>query len=89
MNTAVAVPSPSPSLLGGPRTPEGKARSAQNARRHGLRARDFGLAADEDPAEWALHLAVCERGYGPVDRTSGTWSAPSPRRCGTRSAPTG
>ena len=52
--------SPSPSPHGGPRTPEGKARSARNALRHGLRARSFALAPDEDPAEWALHLAVRE-----------------------------
>ena len=43
---------------GGPKTPEGKARSAQNARRHGLRACDFLLSPDEDTAEWALHLAT-------------------------------
>jgi hypothetical protein len=65
MSTIQAAASPSPH--GGPRTPAGKARSARNATKHGLRARDFALSPDEDPAEWALHLATCEQGYGPVD----------------------
>src|SRR4051812_30598292 len=51
----------------GPKTPEGKARSAQDALRHGLRARSFALLPEEDPAEWEQHLADLRAGYGPAD----------------------
>src|SRR5215208_4262070 len=51
----------------GPNTPEGKACSSMNARRHGLRARTFGILPEEEQAEWALHLAELQAGYGPVD----------------------
>ena len=45
----------------GPRTPEGKARSAQNALKHGLRALRFVVLADEDGAEFrALEAALLE-----------------------------
>ena len=37
----------------GPRTPEGKARAAQNALKHGLRAQQHVVLADEDGAEFA------------------------------------
>src|SRR3954469_6619930 len=43
----------------GPATPEGKARSAQNGTRHGLRGSTFTVLPDEDPAAWAALL----RGY--------------------------
>lgn len=36
----------------GPRTPEGKARSSQNALKHGLRAQKLVLLKDEDAAEF-------------------------------------
>ena len=51
----------------GPATPEGKARSAMNALKHGLRARSFALLPEEDPVEWAQHLADLRAGYGPTD----------------------
>ena len=51
----------------GPKTPAGKARSAMNARKHGLRARAFGLLPEDDPAEWTRHVQDLEAGYGPVD----------------------
>jgi hypothetical protein len=37
----------------GPRTPEGKARSSQNALKHGLRAQKFVVVGDEKAAEFA------------------------------------
>src|SRR6478752_4514908 len=51
----------------GPKTPEGKARSAMNALRHGLRAREFGMLPEDDPAEWTQHVLDLEAGYQPVD----------------------
>ena len=45
----------------GPRTAEGKARSAQNALKHGLRAQKYVVLPDEDAAEFAaLETALIE-----------------------------
>ena len=53
----------------GPRTPAGRARSAMNALKHGLRSRGFALLPEEDPSEWTEHLADLRRDLGPVDPT--------------------
>jgi hypothetical protein len=37
----------------GPKTPAGKARSAQNALKHGMRAQKYLVLPDEDVAEFA------------------------------------
>jgi hypothetical protein len=55
----------------GPKTPEGKARSAQNALRHGLCAQKFVVLGDEDAQAYAaLEAAVLEElaPHGTVQR---------------------
>ncbi len=45
----------------GPKTPDGKARSARNALKHGLRAQKYVVLPDEDAAEFAaLEAALME-----------------------------
>jgi hypothetical protein len=45
----------------GPKTPEGKARAAQNALKHGMRAQILVLLPDEDAAEFhALEAALLD-----------------------------
>jgi hypothetical protein len=52
----------------GPDTDAGKARSARNGTRHGLRGGPFALLPSEDPDEFAeLHAAVTSD-WGPRER---------------------
>ena len=51
----------------GPRTPEGKARSSQNARKHGFRAESFTIVGIEDSAAYAELLANAVAVYQPVN----------------------
>lgn len=60
------MPDPIPGRRG-PATPEGLARSAMNAVRHGLRARRFLLLPEEDPAEFAAFAAAVRGSYAPAD----------------------
>ncbi len=60
-------------LSAGPVTLDGKARSAANATRHGLRAGPFRLFANEDPATFeALFQALLAR-HNPADAVERHW----------------
>jgi hypothetical protein len=50
----------------GPKTPEGKARSAQNALKHGTRARRYVALPEEDADEFAGLEAELIAGLAPV-----------------------
>lgn len=63
----MADPSAPPSARGGPRTPEGKARAAQNALRHGLRAGRFVLLPHEDPEAFQELVAALRARHRPAD----------------------
>ncbi|MCS6878314.1 MAG: hypothetical protein NZP72_08450 [Geminicoccaceae bacterium] len=65
--SAPFAPASAPSPRGGPRTPEGKAKSAANALRHGLRARNFFLLPHEDAQEFAALVEALRRAHAPQD----------------------
>jgi hypothetical protein len=50
----------------GPRTPEGKARAAQNALKHGMRAQKYLVLPDEDAAEFEVLEAALVEELAPV-----------------------
>jgi hypothetical protein len=59
----------------GPKTPEGKARSAQNALKHGLRAEKFVVVGDEDPQAFAALEAALIEELAPVGALQGLLAA--------------
>jgi hypothetical protein len=57
----------------GPASPEGKARSAANGTRHGLRAGPFHLLPGEDPAALQALFQDLSARYRPVDEVERHW----------------
>ena len=68
----------------GPATPEGKARSALNGTRHGLRGSTFTLLPGEDPAAWAALLAGYLARFRPADAAELPASSAWPPATGAR-----
>jgi hypothetical protein len=52
--------------LGGPRTEQGKARSSQNAMKHGLTSNKMYLLQNENPEAWAEMLGACIAAFKPA-----------------------
>ena len=59
----------------GPKTPAGKARSAQNALKHGLRAQKFVVLGDEDPQAFAALEAALIEELAPAGALQGLLAA--------------
>jgi len=49
----------------GPRTPEGKAKTALNALKHGLRATSLAVPVLENPEDWEVHRHLVLRDLSP------------------------
>ena len=62
---SITPPEPPKKRSGGPRTPEGKARSSQNARRHAITAR-VHIATPEESAVYDKHLESYLDAFSPV-----------------------
>ena len=71
----------------GPKTPEGKARSAQNALKHGLRAQRFLVVGNERPREFDALERRSWTSWRPRARCRACWPAASPAPPGGSSAP--
>ena len=52
--------------LGGPRTEQGKARSSQNATKHGLRSNKMFVLQNENPEAWQTMLDACVEEFQPI-----------------------
>ncbi len=66
MTATSCNPVATPTRKRGPKTPEGKARAALNALKHGLRARRFTLLPHEDPAEFEALARATREIYRPA-----------------------
>jgi hypothetical protein len=72
----------------GPKTTEGKARSSQNALKHGFRAQKHVVLDDEDAAEFAALEAALVEELAPdgAPRRPGGWPAPTGSRASCSAA---
>ena len=73
--------------LGGPKTEQGKARSSQNALKHGLTSRKLFLLQHENPEHWKQLLADFSEEFQPANSSRTGWSKKWPSPTGACSGP--